>query len=352
MKHSTGFQPFAEIGDTDRLQFHLRSKWPQLSTASNIALHPSIPASYYFCNDSAVAANDYPDLTLPIPEYSATHAYEMGSLVRESDDLYQAQRRVSGAGAFASGPNEDWMSWLNDEGIPSAVASDADSRLLPRKFTIQFRPRNGMATAEGAVSLKALDDTDISSLSFAEAQNVSSIAVDFSDVPEGNYKLEISTTGGYQEERSILLSDTHYDKYVFGFLDLAIKEASNEFRVLENNGAFRLDDDDKLSPPNYRILLPNRYTYWRYKVQNQEAALNLSNAADVKLVSDIPSMELETKLPQPLCSAITRIQVRADAVPDDDINDTILLPNPDYSSLAEDLDGRYISTVFINKITT
>lgn len=348
---ATGPKPFIPTENTDRLQFHLLPTSPEWGNYTNVPLQASTPANFYFSNATPNNASSYPYLNRPLNTYNNKRAYEMGSLVQLGNRVMVAQREVLTNQAPVNGGNASWWPWIEgNEQQPTTLVSAADQLLLPKIFTYTLQPLTAdQNIQQGSAVLKQLDDTTVQTVNFADAQSVKQVQLDFSEQDSGFYQLDVTSDNGYEDSQLIYLNDDVYRSDQYALLDISLAD-TGDFRLVEADARLRVNNNGDLDPPIFQLLVPNRLTWWQYRLR-QETPPVLAASADVVLQNGGAETTWLTKQPKPLSWSTTAISIKADSDLNDDISDAVLLPNPTTASLYKDEEGRYCSSIFLSQIT-
>jgi len=347
---STGFKPFIPTTTSDRLQFSIVPKIATWSNFTNMPLQASMPANFYFSNTTPNGTTAYPYISRPLGAYNNQRAYEMGSLLQLGNRVMVAQRAVVTNQAPVNGGNVSWWPWLEESAQqPTTIVSAEDQLLLPKTFNYTFRPLTAdQAIQEGSAVLKQLDDSVVQTINFTETESIRQLSLDFSEQDSGFYLLEVSSNNGYEHNQLVYLHDELYNTNQYALLDIGITNAG-DFRILEGDDRLRVNNDNDLDPPVFQLLIPNRLTWWQYRLRQASPPV-LANSADVTLQNSGAETTWLTKQPKPLSWSTTAISIKADSDLNDDISDAVLLPNPTTASLYEDEEGRYCSSIFLSSI--
>lgn len=339
-----------DVGES--LTFGLKPVSPDWKNYSNCRLRANLPAIHFFSNLNLSADLIAPFLARPLAAYNNKRAYEMGEPVRTNQAVYVAKRAIttkqnpSGVGGI------HWQRlFVFNQNLPHQFCSSEDEVLLPHRFYYTFTPLAGENIKKGSVVLSTSGNNNVKTIAFDEANPIARIALDYSDVPSGWYTLKVSSDSGYEDTRKVLLNDELYDPALFAVLQIGHQANLGGLRLLEADGSLRRNGSSITEAPVFKILIKNRHTYWQY-VLNQSNPPNPAGNADVEFLDPATKKRLVTKEPMPLSRSLAEIFFQHDKPATSNIDETVLLPNPDNLLIHEDELGRYYSEIYLSKIKT
>lgn len=338
-----------EIGT--ELVFGLKPKQEDWLNFSNQRLQPNVPAIHFFSNLDVFGDLTAPFLARPLPVYNNKRAYEMGELAQTNQAVYMAKRRIDSKKNPTGVGGIHWERlFVFNQHLPHQFCSTEDQLLLPPEFSYRFTPLANESVKKGSIVLRALDNTEVKSIAFDEPHPIDRLLLDFKDIPTGFYTLEVSADSGYEHQLKVHLNDELYDPALFGVIQIGHQDGLGDFRLLENDQSLRRNEDDLSEAPIFKLLIKNRHTYWHY-VLNQDDAPNPAGNADVEYLDPASKKVLITKKPVPLSRSLAQIYFQHDK-PATEVDETLLLPNPDNLLVHRDELGRYYSEIYLSKIKT
>lgn len=321
------FEPFIEIAPNTVLTFKVKASDPNWSNFSNSRINANLPAVYYFSNFTENQLT-YPSLALQAEERQ-TRFYEMGELVFDpagTGQLYEALKGVENGIAF-SNP----QSWLAVDDFN--YVNYRNKLLLPFKFDYTFTPNPGQLVTQATFELFDLENNSISLIDTPlNDAGWQQFKIDFSQVDDllpGQYILQVSNgDNSYLDRKQIMLDDDLYDSSLLAVVAIGHQEdLTNDFRLLEQDGILRMnDDDDEPEHPEFHLRFRNRKTYWRYFLHPDQDVITPPISADVEADPN-DTRRLVTTAVKPLTA--TGLTVN--------LNPNVTLPNPDNLLVRMDL---------------
>lgn len=262
------YKPFIPVDPGIEFTFRIKARNSFFNNISNVRLRPNVEAEFYFSNDNTAGQLAYPSLALSPPLHDNGRAYEMGEKVANgAGNVFVAPHGLDGTVPLNTG---NWAT-----GTTFQYFSYRDQLLLPRRFRYYFTPNGSTMVANPTFILKtmanAVLDTKTVSGTF---QHSSSCKLDYSGFSDGFYQIEVNATG-YQDLKTIYLHDELYDPYDWGVIHVKHRDNLNDFRLLEQDGALRMNNNT-LEEPVFDVRMDSRSTYWKYILHPLNIA-NLSN---------------------------------------------------------------------------
>lgn len=341
-----------------RLAFALRISDPRFFNYTSLA--DSSPKFYYFDNDSGneTASNRF--LSVLVPSFDTTRAYEAGEVYADSSgalvDLFRALRDTGPAATPIAGdweriPPDTWDSsasytaetvvlfanqiyralidnpgndlsnaaeWALLGTLANQYVTDADHRTLkPTLFNLDL---SGAALPQATVRLYRPGETTaaVEYIYTAESGTLGMVQLDLRDFAPGSYRLEVLNSA------LVVIPSLGFDLY----LDA---EAAREgrFGIIEigtGSGDLALfNGDGTLRSPHYTLRFLNRATRWRYIFPS---AQQVGTGAEVAPEGG-DNRFLVTDLPRSLTLFGTGTRLQADVPETPSVSEEVLLPEPE-----------------------
>lgn len=258
------YRPFIALGDEVPLTFYIRPTNGLFGNYTNLPLDTHVPAICYFSNTKArKASNNDLLLSQPPPAIEVgNNSYVMGELLASGAAVKEI---------IVKRDNSQELREVDSEG----VVNRSDKGLLPKKFVFDFR-RDAAGAAEFKLSK---DGIPVKNISKTQADQARYASLDFekqadnqSDIPDGEYDLEVSSPG-FSFKKKVLLNDKLYNKRWLGVLDIRPKSgtASPDLDLLDSQGRLkaRIENGIKKPHPVFELRFLSRKTFWRYSAKQE-----------------------------------------------------------------------------------
>lgn len=259
-------KPFIEPLPGDAFTFYMELMNPGFMTISSLNFPALSGKRFYFTNQhqNKVANNPAPDdlyLSSPVSNYQNAVSYKPGAFVKQGMTVYENVKASTGV----TPPNTaNWFARSKNQ-----FAQEQD--LIQYITSMQTFKLSAPAT-EVAISVFAFDAAvndftkNVLQQTQRFEQNVSSVTVDFSTLPDARYKLTINGVNSM----IYLSNEAVYNGY-FGVTEIFHRSfADAAFNLLEADGTMK--DKKVAGTPvwlNYLIRFANRLAYWKYITRNK-----------------------------------------------------------------------------------
>lgn len=324
--NATHYDPVCKPADGLRLQFHLYLKSASLAARSSLRLRPSLPAQYYFTNDTTVTNKVYPSLSAPTVAFQAGRRYEMGETAIVNGSLSRAVQNTTSA---ASG----WSALTTDNNV-----SEYDRVLLPFAFNY-FIDQPDITDLQCVLQQNG---NTLQTLHFNNAAGLHEVSLDLSKaadnskVAPGFYTLVVSGNNNFEGTYDIYLQPALYEPGAWGVLDLVLKNGDADFTLLDANN-FLATRNTSPDYPVFELRFPSRATYWKYYFQ-QDGPADADPNWDVLPATTGTSKIIISKEPFPLMSTYRKV-----------LYANSRLPNPQNWMLSTEAD-KICSDILLTKI--
>lgn len=330
------YYPVIPIAAETAFDFKLRLKEPYWGNRSRFRLRPNVKAKYYFSNWKPLASIAYPSLALAPGQYLEGRQYEMGEMV-ENGSVFVAQEDVDGTPTF------DTSKWEAEDNL--RYVNDQNQQLLAKKFWYYFTPNSGNQIQNPTFILWS-DTVEIKRATITGTIRTKRHYLDFSDVNNGFYQLEVFDDNDYQHKKSIYLHDGLFDSQDWGLISIGQAKSSDftdhaylaDFRLLEDQG------DLPASTPVFELRIKNRATYWRYKLNPaDEPQFNTIDYLDPAFDLESVGKTIISKDPIALNQYQVPPKLYTNTISD------LPLPTP-YDQIIKPIDGKVYSDIFLHKL--
>lgn len=248
-----GFRPLVAPAEDTRFRFVISSKHPNWDNLSNLPINHPFPAKLWLSNEQAA---NYPSFAENAPAYTPGADYEIGALVDEGGDLYEAIQHIQNA-AVTPGTDPTIWSLINDHQYIHA----ADLKLIPRRF--DYRLPASASETNVDWELIAPGPTTIASGNVTDSDPLSQISIDLDESPSGSYSLVITGTNGFSISYDVEYHPDLYQRNVLGVIEVVHRAGLGDFRIIENNGFLRTEANVP-STPVFLIPIRRKSAIWRY----------------------------------------------------------------------------------------
>lgn len=323
------YEPMVPLSEGLKFAFRLRLRDINFVNYTNLRVKPNLPANFYFSNCREPGALNYPYLSLTNPEYASGRRYEMGEWVNVTN---------GGVSTFQATVNVDSVTAPNGPGPWEAFgslvryANYQDQMLLPNKFPYFFtyEENNPFLDAEFILTDPNSSTGDAANVQVGGTgvEAFTSHLLDFSEVPDGPYLLEVLSTNGYADQKEILIDSEKWDRKDFGIIDIGHQAGLGDFRLLEAQGHLRMEGSETV-PPVFQIAFRNRATYWQYFFHSSNDVGSIGDP-DYDVFAD--DGYIVTKEPILLSYAGQQLKIVLDTNADLDLpnpTDPVIKPRPD-----------------------
>lgn len=337
------YQPIMQLKEDFNLGFRIVVKNPLLKNFTALSFNRSFPFQYYFNNKNEGNDKQFPALSLPVSAFENGQTYQMGDIALIGNTQKQALLNTQ-----SNNTNE----WQDLEG--QGLVHQGDRLLLPKRFTYQF-DNESVLSAE--FTLQSLAGTVIKKITSPpnNTRAFTQMSLDFNRqgmvppaatgqaIPDGWYRLSISTNNGTSINQLVLLHDELYRGKSLGAIKISNEVTDADFRISQADGTLRtkiLANGQIVHHPIFEIRWRSRATYWRYK---KATDFDLVDVALTAPFLDVENRDLVTKTPVSLSSQLIHFQNNANPIP-------LKLPNPSASAIQPEANGKIYSNVYISKI--
>ena len=247
------YRPIVPPVNGTRFRFIISAKNPQLGNLINLPWRPAFPAKLWLSN--SLVAN-YPSLAVDVPAYAAGSDYEMGDLVSQAANVYEALQDVLNA-AVTPGTDPAIWSQINDH----QYANRNDLRLVGNR--ISYRLPSGSNEIDVSWELVETGPTTIASGNPTSPSRLSQINIDFADSPAGAYTLNLTGTNGFTASHAIQLEPSYSENGILGVVEILHDAGLGTSRLMENSGILRTEANITTTPV-FDIPLRRRSAFFRY----------------------------------------------------------------------------------------
>ena len=296
---------------------------------SNARRANTLPATYYFTNDTIGSPKTFPSLSTAISSVNSLSEYEMGELASFGlNDIRQ----------FTGAPGTPWQSVNN-----FSYVNENDRLLISSRSKYAFGPSDNIKQA--TYHLKDKSGATIKSFESKDDDGLKTVSLDFShrdlitfpserDHEKNIYKLEVSGDNGYERKFQLLIADSSQlvENY-WGFIHIRPRVTNSVFNIIDNEGLLitrKQLNGDVVDHPIFELGIKSRLRYWRY-IHQKKKRLKLSAGTTEFL--DNQDGKLVTKKPRG--STFLPCLFKSDAT-----NTHFFLPNPETSELLTIGSGR------------
>lgn len=294
----TLYEPFVSLDDEDELIFHLKITNPLFQNFTNIPWwEDRLPTTFLLSNESARNVGGAKVLSRPVAPLGTFPDYLMGDLVEDGGAIKEV--------FYPLNSNVQSLLAVDSDGFVNLT----DRRLLPKAFYFDFKTEITDAAEfsffdSGNNLIKVIQQPAGTPYRFVKLDLTKT---DGSNPPvliaDGDYRLEVSTTGGFMGIYEMTFSDRLFSPNAIGAVRMSIKTGNPAFDLLDGNGrlhARALAGGAKVGHPVFEVRFLSRRTYWRYQ---QEGGFVAPNPSPDYL--DLMGDRLVSKSPRPLTESLT-----------------------------------------------
>ncbi|WP_020598748.1 hypothetical protein [Spirosoma panaciterrae] len=302
------FRPKTVLPNDLVFEFIILPKNPLFRNFTNTRLQTFAPAIYVL--DSADTRNVFPNLSVPVADFTDQNSYETGELAAFMENGARVVKQALQT-TKVDDP-ADWQIVTPTQGF----LNESDRRLLPKRFYV-----NLSGTQKQSIDAQLSRPTgEVVGKVVQEAKERAWL--DFSRInkttiklPDGAYQLTINGPDGLLMNQLVYLSDS-YNPTAFALIRLHHQDDLGDFSLLQN-GALKYNASTTEDPQLiFEIWLQSRLTYWRYSAKTQKG-LTLEPPLGNLLTLSADKQYVETKKPYSLRFKQTTTQ-----------NLDVPLPNP------------------------
>ena len=293
----TVYTPFVPLEDEDELVFYLKVASPFFHNFTNLPWQSGkIPAIFTFSNEHARDVDGELVLARPPAPFGAFPDYMMGDLVEDGSDIKEV--------FYPLNSNTVSLRTVASDGF----VNREDRQLLPKAFYYDFQTH-----ITDAADFEFFDSSNnlVKAISKAAGQPYRFVKLDITKtdddppepIPDGDYRLEVTTTGGINEVYEMTFSDHLYNADAIGVVRIRARTGDVTFDLLDGDGRLVTrvaSDGTRVSHPIFELRFLSRYTYWRYQQHGGFTAPSPSPDY-LELVGD----KLISKSPRPLTDILT-----------------------------------------------
>lgn len=320
---NNNFLPTRPIKRNRRWTFFIRVKNPDWFLFTNHAMHPTLPARYYFTN-RAENGRAVPILSVDAPDFSNSRTWEMGAIGQSNGNTYMLKKTTASAldanFQLPLDPNTRWVTQADQIALPKRFRYRFDPIVKPvaqAKFTLFNADGEAVKTIEKSFTTPSPGDIllDFTAIPAASATQQPT------PIPDGRYTLEVSVNGQvFESPRIVLRSEIPNDPTVIGMIEME----------WQDDDAYRLINTDNTLPGQvdpvtgrwrsnsiFQIRFMPRHVYPQFHFLNGTNTVSDHTAYDkdphkVRLKSPVPLL----KTRQPLTIKVNNIDKQ--------------MPNPEY----------------------
>ena len=286
------YRPAVSMPDSLRLVFKMVGKNGSFVNFTNLTVSDTVPAQYFFSNESTQTVGAAKVLSNPAAEFDPAKDYVMGDLVKSGGVLKEVYFRV-----------QDNVRALVDVAGDGFVTM-GDKHLLPKKFDYRIKtPVAGIVkftlSDEGGATVKTIEKNATSSIRRFNLDFSNTDDPDPLPIADGFYDLLVEENGTTVVDRQVLLSDKYYSTNQMGVLEFQPKTTDPQFGLLDGDGRLFTHiqaDGTKVLHPIFEMRFLSRRTFWRYRKSEGFNAGDTGISDQLVLVGD----KLVTKKPMAL----------------------------------------------------
>jgi len=337
------YYPIIAINKGTNFLFGISIENPYLVNFSNFRFKPNVDAVFYFNNFQNIEDKTYPSLALS-PLLLKIRKYEMGEMMIDaSSNVFISNKAIEVTDPSLFDP-VDW-DMLN----PIRQHINYNDRMLVKgKFYYHFSPNVSTTIDDAIFVLYDESNVKVKSIDLTGITNLSEYLLDFSDVSNGFYKLEINGSNPvYKDVKMIHINKELPTNSLWGVIDIKYDDGLGDFNLHKDG------PKEYLLHPVFEIRVLNRATYWKFIGKEDQVFTPTSNV-DVENFKDDNgdpiSHQLVTKSPIPVSASFQEVLYREDDPLTTDQNEEVQLPNPSAPYIHSIKRDKVFSEVYLPKI--